>query len=161
MQNEIHIRQAEPVDAATVSRVLYESFVEYKALYTSGGFAATTPTEEQVLGRMKEGGPVWLAFRDMEALGTVAAVAKEESVYMRGMAVLPTARGFGVAAQLLKTVEQWAVAQGIMRVFLTTTPFLHAAIRLYEKHGFQRLPGPKDLFGTPLFAMEKKLFRYE
>lgn len=157
MQDEIHIRQAVPQDATTVSRVLYESFVEFKALYTSGGFAATTPTEEQVLGRMKDG-PVWLAFREMEALGTVAAVAKEEFIYMRGMAVLPAARGFGVAARLLETVEQWAIEQGMMRISLTTTPFLHAAIRLYEKHGFQRIPGTKDLFGTPLFAMEKKIF---
>jgi hypothetical protein len=36
------------------------------------------------------------------------------------------------------------------------TPFLNTAIRLYEAFGFRRMnDGPHDLFGTPLFTMEK------
>jgi GNAT superfamily N-acetyltransferase len=159
MHPEIHIRRAEVQDAATVSRILHESFVEFEPLYTAGGFAATTPTEEQVLDRMIEG-PVWITFRHDDALGTVAAIVKGESIYMRGMAVLPSARKLGVAARLIETVEQWVAIQGSSRVFLTTTPFLHDAIRLYEKHGFCRVQdGEKDLFGTPLFTMEKALSR--
>jgi GNAT superfamily N-acetyltransferase len=157
MHAEIQIRQAEPSDAATVAKVLHDSFVEFKPLYTRGGFDATTPSAEQVLIRMQEG-PIWLAMRESEALGTVAAVAKGESVYMRGMAVLPAARGLGVGARLLETVEHWVTKQSASRVYLTTTPFLHAAIRMYEKHGFERMQtDPQDLFGTPLFAMEKKI----
>ena len=45
-------------------------------------------------------------------------------------------------------------------MFLSTTPFLESAIRLYEKFGFQRTSdGPLDLFGTPLFTMQKSLSR--
>ena len=75
--------------------------MEFKALYTDGGFAATTPDAEQVLTRMQEG-PVWVALREGVVLGTVAAVVKGESVYIRGMAVLPSARGSGVGAALLQ-----------------------------------------------------------
>ena len=103
---------------------------------------------------MREG-PIWLAYRDLDPLGTVAAVVKEKSIYIRGMAVLPAARGLKVGARLLQQVERWAFGQNFQRLFLTTTPFLHTAIRLYENHGFQRVDGVQDLFGTPLFTMEK------
>jgi ribosomal protein S18 acetylase RimI-like enzyme len=43
-------------------------------------------------------------------------------------------------------------------MFLSTTPFLIGAISLYERAGFRRTgEGPHDLFGTPLFSMEKVL----
>jgi GNAT superfamily N-acetyltransferase len=144
-----------------VANVLYESFVEFKPLYTPGGFAATALTADEVVTRMNEG-PVWLALRKNGsginvAVGTVAAVRQEESVYVRGMAVVPAARGLRAGSLLLETAEQWATAHGVTRLFLSTTPFLYAAIRLYEGRGFRRLPAPLDLFGTPLFAMEKML----
>jgi GNAT superfamily N-acetyltransferase len=161
MHSEIQIRQAELSDAAAVAKILYDSFMEFEPLYTRSGFEATTPPAEQVLVRMQEG-PVWLALRESAVLGTVAAVSQGESVYMRGMAVLSAARRLGVGARLLETVEHWAEKQGTCRIYLTTTPFLHAAIRMYEKHGFKRMPtGPQDLFGTPLFAMEKKISKYK
>ncbi len=157
MLPEVQIRRADPEDAAVVARVLYESFVEYRPLYTPGGFAATTPGAEQILARMSEG-PVWVACRGIEVVATVAAVVKERSLYMRGMAVLPAARGSRVAVALLNQVEKWAVEQACTRVFLSTTPFLDAAIRLYENAGFRRFPeSSPDLFGTPLFMMEKFL----
>jgi hypothetical protein len=41
---------------------------------------------------------------------------------------------------------------------LSTTPFLDAAIALYERCGFRRTAGgPLELAGTPLFTMEKRL----
>lgn len=152
---EIIIRLAHPQDAPAIAQVLHESFVEYEPLYTPQGFAATTPSAVQIKTRMHEG-PVWIACRNDRVLGTVAAVMKRDSLYMRGMAVLPNARGLRVAARLLEEVEQWARDQGCRRVFLSTTPFLSAAIHLYERYGFQRTNElPHDLFGTPLFTMEK------
>jgi putative acetyltransferase len=151
----LEIRRAEPADAAIISRLLQESFVEFRPLYTPEGFAATTPDADQVMARMREG-PVWLALRDAGAAGTVAAVLKSESVYIRGMAVLPSTRALGVGARLLAQVEDWSREQGCSRMVLSTTPFLHAAIRMYEKSGFRRT-GDADLFGTPLFTMEKRI----
>lgn len=133
--------------------------MEFEGLYTPDGFAATTLKAELVLARMTEG-PVWLAFREGKVLGTVAAVINGRSVYMRGMAVLPAARGWRVGSRLLEQVEEWAAGEGCSGVFLSTTPFLSAAIRLYERLGFRRTEdGAHDLFGTPLFTMEKNLSR--
>jgi putative acetyltransferase len=152
---KIEIRRAGPEDAPAIAAVLHDSFVEFKPLYTEGGFSATALSADQVLVRLREG-PVWVALREAAVLGTVAAVVKGQSVYIRGMAVIPSARGSGAGARLLQQVEDWVRREGYARLFLSTTPFLTSAIRLYEKFGFRRTNEDlHDLFGTPLFIMEK------
>src|SRR5580693_149223 len=154
---QLEIRCAGPEDAPAIAAVLHESFLEFKPLYTDGGFAATALGEAQVLARMQEG-PVWVALRQGIVLGTVAAVAKREGVYVRGMAVLPKARGSRIGTKLLRQIEAWAASEGYIRLFLSTTPFLDSAIRLYQVVGFRRTDERlHDLFGTPLFTMEKSV----
>jgi len=154
---EKQVRIAEVGDAAAIAAVLYEAFREFEPLYTAEGFAATTPKSEQIVERMSEG-PIWVALVGGEIVGTVSVVLKREAVYVRGMAVLPRARGARVGKLLVDQVEQYGAENGCKRLFLSTTPFLERAIRLYEKFGFRRIPeGPHDLFGTPLFTMEKML----
>jgi GNAT superfamily N-acetyltransferase len=157
LESNFTIRVAEPSDAPAIAQVLYTSFVEFRPLYTSAGFAATVASPEQILIRMQEG-PVWVAFRESVLIGTVAGVLKNQAVYIRGMAVLPSGRGSGIGAALLRQVEEWSARQGCERLFLSTTPFLHTAIRLYEAAGFKRTnQAPHQLFGTPLFVMEKSV----
>ncbi len=152
---EVQIRRAVAEDCAAIADVLYQSFVEFKRLYTEGGFAATAPAAAQVETRMREG-PVWVALSDGVIMGTVSIVTKGNSAYIRGMAVLPAMRGSGAGSRLLQQVEQWVADENIKRLFLSTTPFLDSALRLYEKSGFRRTDeGLHDLFGTPLFTMEK------
>ena len=69
-----------------------------------------------------------------------------------------SARGMRIGAALLSQVEQFALAGNFKRLVLSTTPFLDRAIQLYEHFGFRRTTeGSNDLFGTPLFTMEKLL----
>jgi len=140
-----------------IASILRQAFIEYEHLYTPSAFAATTPTSAQIQERWNEG-PVWVAVQNENEVGTAAAVAKRNGLYIRSMAVLPFARGQGIAVQLLKVVESFAVSGDHKSLFLSTTPFLTSAIRLYECFGFQRSnEGPQDLFGTPLFTMIKQL----
>jgi GNAT superfamily N-acetyltransferase len=83
-------------------------------------------------------------------------VLQGESLYVRGMAALPSARGRQIGKLLVDSVQDFATARGCQRLFLSTTPFLSRAIALYERLGFVRTAeGPHDLFGTPLFTMER------
>lgn len=151
------IRLATQDDAPSIAALLYDSFKEYEPLYTPEGFQATTPTADLVRPRIDEG-PMWVALYDGAIVGTVSAVPKGDALYVRSMAVLPTARGHRIGDLLLRHVQDFALAQGYNRMFLSTTPFLDRAIRLYEKWGFQRTDdAPHDLFGTPLFTMVKTL----
>ena len=166
--SELEIRLATVDDAPAIAAVLYSAFAEYEPLYTSGGFVATTPGPEQIEERMREG-PVWVAVQEGLTVGTVGVAPRGKALYIRGMAVLPKARGQGIGELLLASIEQFAIGHGYQRLFLSTTPFLTRAIRLYEGQGFRRIQqdqqsceessetdsGPHDLFGTPLFTMAK------
>lgn len=155
--SDIRIRRAEFRDASAIALLLAEAFTEYQPLYTSSGYEATVITSQQVMTRVKEGS-VWIAVLDELVVGTISVVPKGESLYIRGMAVLPSARGKGIGQLLLTHVEKFAASQSFSRLFLSTTPFLDRAIRLYEAFGFRQTDeGPHDLFGTPLFTMEKLL----
>jgi putative acetyltransferase len=91
-------------------------------------------------------------------VGTVAAKPESLALYVRSMAITPQARGLGLGKLLLEQVEAFAIAQGLRRLYLSTTPFLSSAIRLYEQFGFQRTnDGPHELWGTALFTMAKTL----
>ena len=156
-KTRIQIRLATLAEASEIATVLDLAFVPFRELYMPDAYSATTPDSEVISKRWAEG-PVWVAIRDNNIVGTVAAVPKHEGLYIRSMAVLPTERGKGVGRRLLETVEHFAREQGFGRLFLSTTPFLLAAIRLYENFGFQRAEDVRGgLFGTPLFQMEKKV----
>lgn len=155
--NEVTIRLAALNDAPAIASLLLDAFVEYRPLYTEAGFAATAITPEQVENRMTEG-PIWVAVCENAIVGTISVVRKSNSLYVRGMAVQPKARGHQIGKRLLNKIEEHAAEEGIKRLFLSTTPFLHRAIRLYEHAGFRRTEeGPHELFGTPLFTMENFL----
>ena len=151
----INIRLADPADASAIASLLAAAFAEYLPLYTPEGYAATAISPEDIVRRIEEG-PVWVSISDELIVGTVSVVLKGDSLYVRGMAVLPVARGQRIGELLLAHVEKFAASKGVRRLSLSTTPFLDRAIRLYEHFGFRRTSeGPHELFGTPLFTMEK------
>jgi len=150
------IRLARIRDAEAISGILREAFAEFKSLYTPAGFSATTPSKEQIEARFGEG-PIWVAELAGKIIGTVAAVPRGTELYIRSMAVLPTARGQGVGTVLLNATETFAAVHQYRHLVLNTTPFLLEAVRLYERHGFRLTGEQSDLFGTPLAAMAKEL----
>lgn len=155
--SDVEIRLAGPADVAGVATLLYKSFLEYEALYTQEAFSVTVSTPEQIQARLIEG-PVWVALENETVVGTVSAVLKDQELYIRSIAVDPSMRGKRIGRKLLDCAEEFAVHNRCKRLFLSTTPFLSRAIKLYEHYGFRRNDaGPHNLFGTPLFTMEKPL----
>ncbi|HLZ46621.1 MAG TPA: GNAT family N-acetyltransferase [Gemmatimonadales bacterium] len=151
------IRRADCSDASAIVSVLRVAFAEYESLYTPRAFAATTPTADELSRRLNEG-PTWIALFHHTVVGTVSAVQRGEILYIRSMAVVPKARGQGVGTLLLEHVERYAHEQGVLRLELSTTPFLLDAIALYKRLGFHKSDhGPCELSGTPLFTMTKTL----
>jgi len=156
-KTEIRIRRARVSDAASISSVMYESFVEYKSLYTDEAFHETCPPRKQVLERMKEG-PLWVASLDNRIVGTVSVVGSVEGLRVRGMAILPEARGRGIGWLLLEEIQIFAAKKGYRRMLLGTTPFLLRAINLYRNFGFRRCSQKLiEYYGTKIFVMEKNI----
>jgi GNAT superfamily N-acetyltransferase len=149
------IRPATAADAGAVASVLVEAFAEFQPLYSSAGYHATTPAGQEIERRFVDG-PIWVVEHDGRIAGTVSAILRDDGVYLRSMAVAPAARGCGVGRALLSQVEEFAAANNRQHLYLSTTPFLFSAIRLYERAGFIPTSAPPyELFGTPLFTMEK------
>jgi GNAT superfamily N-acetyltransferase len=157
VRTQAHARLASIDEAAAIAAVLREAFAEYEPLYTAAAFAVTTPTTDRIRARWNEG-PVWVVSHEGQVVGTIAAVPNDHGLYLRSMAIRPAARGYGLGRLLLKQVETFAIQYASRRIFLSTTPFLYGAIRLYERFGFVRTSdGPHELHGTPLFSMEKPI----
>ncbi len=91
-------------------------------------------------------------------LGTGALAVKDGYGEVKSMFTAQDARGKGVAAALLRQIEDQARDLGLNALKLETGEALDAAIRLYERNGFNRC----DRFGdyapneTSVF-MEKPL----
>ncbi len=91
-------------------------------------------------------------------LGAGALAVREGYGEVKSMFTAPEGRGRGVAAALLRQIEDQARALDLPVLRLETGEALDAAIRLYERHGFRRC----GIFGayqpneTSVF-MEKRL----
>lgn len=158
MKPNVQIRIAKPDDADEIAEIIYEAFAPFENLYTPEAFAATTIGAEKILERLAEKGAIWAVLKDGKIVGTVSVAPDGERLYIRSMAVLPSDQGSGIGRTLLKTIDDYAIENGFEKLFLYTVPFLHGAIRLYEKNGFVRSDlETEGFFGTPWFAMEKKL----
>lgn len=69
-------------------------------------------------------------------LGTGALLVKPEYGEVKSMFVSEGARGKGVGAALLRQIEDTARDEGVSKLMLETGSVLHAAHRLYARHGF-------------------------
>lgn len=93
-----------------------------------------------------------------ETLGTGALALKDGYGEVKSMFTADAARGRGVAAAILRALEDEARALGLPLLRLETAETLDAAIRLYERTGFAR----RGIFGayrpnTTSVYMEKPL----
>jgi GNAT superfamily N-acetyltransferase len=154
----IEVRLASEEDAGVVSRLLLEAFEPFREQYTPGGFADTTAGLDIVRERLASA-RVWLAFDGEEPVGTVTALPEPEKIYIRSMAVTPTAQGRGVGQKLLETLEQDARERGYKSLYLYTTFVLPGAQPLYEKNGFivTRETAPEEWHDMAGVEMEKEL----
>lgn len=71
-----------------------------------------------------------------DMLGTGALMIKADYGEVKSMFVSEAARGKGIAAALLRQIEDTARDEGLAMLKLETGNVLHAAHRLYARHGF-------------------------
>lgn len=91
-------------------------------------------------------------------LGVGALAVRRDYGEVKSMFTAPEARGKGIAAALMRQIEDAARFEGLDLLRLETGEPLDAAIRLYERFGFYR----RDIFGdytpnTSSVFMEKQL----
>src|SRR6266536_6534553 len=105
MSSDLQIRRATAEDAESIAQILFEAFSEFESGYTPEAFAVVTPPPNEVATRFDEG-PMWVAVKGNEIVGTVSALPEPEWLYIRSMAVSPKAQGLGIGRKLLEAVEE-------------------------------------------------------
>lgn len=102
---------------------------------------------------------VFVARVDGAALGMVALVSRDDgSAELKRMFVDAAARGQGLAGGLLVAVEEHARDAGARVIQLETGPEAAAAIALYSKHGYRRIPNFGQYVDDPhSLCMDKSL----
>ena len=101
---------------------------------------------------------LWIALDDGAVAGSVALrTIDDDVVELKRMYLEPALRGRGVGRQLLATALGWARAHDVGRVRLDTSERRVAAQRLYEAHGFRRVPGDAPRQGQCRLLYELRL----
>jgi putative acetyltransferase len=107
----------------------------------------------------RQGVTVFVARVDDAAVGIVALVDRGDgSAEVKRMFVSESARGHGAATALLRSLEELAADRGLHTLQLETGPLNHAAIALYERLGYGRIPNFPPYVGDEFsICMEKTM----
>jgi putative acetyltransferase len=98
-----------------------------------------------------------VAFESQEAVGCGAFKKFDDaSVEIKRMFVQPQHRNKGIAAAVLRELEQWAKEEGFASCVLETGKKQPEAIGLYEKSGYQRIPNYGQYAGVENSVCMKK-----
>lgn len=150
------IRRAASADAAAILDCLSSAFASYRDRYTAAAYADTVLSTDTIRERMASMALFVADTTGGEIVGTIGCqVTSPGEGHLRGMAVLPSWQGRGVAADLLTAAEAELRNQRCARITLDTTEPLERAMRFYEKYGYRRSGRVTDFFGMPLFEYVK------
>jgi len=140
---------AEP-DDATMAQVIRAVMPEFGAV--GEGFAINDP-EVDWMSRAYAGARA--AYFVVERNGRVCGGGgiapleggDEDVCELRKMYFLPELRGLGAGTMLIAECLDAARERGFRRCYLETLRGMDAAMRLYERQGFQRIPAPMGATG--------------
>lgn len=119
---------------------------------TGSGFAITDPEVDWMSRAYAEPRHAYFVVESGQRLLGGAGIAPliggdAGTCELRKMYFLPEARGMGAGAAMMKTCLDAARAAGFARCYLETLGGMDAAMRLYERSGFQRIAAPMGATG--------------
>lgn len=137
MSDTLVLRAASSADAGAIAATIAAAFAQYrgKLVPESGAFRETA---EAIALDLAKGSGVIVAERNSEMLGCVVIEEMEGDLYFGRLAVLPAARGLGLARRLVEAVEAEAKRRGLpgvrlgVRVVLTDNQHLFHALGYRE-----------------------------
>src|SRR5215212_9600716 len=101
---------------------------------------------------------LWVALDADDVVGSVALRdIGDRVVELKRMYLRPEQRGQRIGKSLLGLALEWARAHDVDRVRLDTSERMLAAQRLYETHGFERVPGEAPRQGQCRLMYELRL----
>ena len=147
----LQLRDARASDRGAIEAVTLSAFQEYAA-WMPKRWEAYRQNILATLGAVQPAAQI-VAEQESEIIGSVLLYPKGTVIAIPGsapitliwpevrlLAVAPAARGRGVGAALMQECMQRARHSGARALALHTSDIVKAAMRLYERMGFQRAP---------------------
>ncbi len=133
---EIILRPATVQDAATLARTIAAAFEQYRGRLVpeSGAFGETA---EGIAAELQKGAGAIVAEQNGLVLGCVMTKAMEGDLYFGRLAVVPAARGSGLARRLVAAVEADAEARGLAGVRLVVRVVLTENQQFFQSLGYR------------------------
>ena len=105
------------------------------------------------------GGQLFFVVENGRVLGTCAVIRHQPEIHeIAKMAVAPEARGLGYGDLLMEAAVDFSRRTGARRIVIVSNTRLAPAIRLYEKHGFVRVPlAPDERYARADIRLEREL----
>jgi ribosomal protein S18 acetylase RimI-like enzyme len=135
MSDSISVRPATLEDAGLLAKTIAAAFEQYrgKLVPESGAFGETA---DNIARQLKSGAGAIVAERNGQALACVMTELQEGDLYFGRLAVLPQARGLGLARRLIDAVEEEARRRGLPGVRLGVRVVLTDNQRLFNSLGY-------------------------
>jgi GNAT superfamily N-acetyltransferase len=127
------------IERATLAQ-LAAAYVIIAEYYEAMRVVARETIEEFQKSYFGPASAVWLASAGSDLVGciTLREIAQGDAAEVKRMYVREGYRGLGIAQKLLAEAEHFARNKGYQRIFLDSTDGMQAAVRLYERNGYQR-----------------------
>ena len=146
----VTVRDARTEDRASVRALTLRAYEEYASIMTPGAWAGLERAVHSAL-ESREHAHRLVAELDGVIVGSVLLFPPSVDAYagaappvswpeVRMLAVGPDARGLGVGQLLMDECVRRARADGAGAIGLHTSASMRAAMRLYDRMGFQRVP---------------------
>lgn len=135
MSDSISVRPATPEDAGLLAKTIAAAFEQYrgKLVPESGAFGETA---DNIARQLKSGAGAIVAERNGQVLACVMTELQEGDLYFGRLAVLPQARGLGLARRLIDAVEADARRRGLPGVRLGVRVVLTDNQHLFNSLGY-------------------------
>lgn len=145
VQPTFNIRPIQRADNAAIAQVIRTVSAEF-GLGADMGFAVADPTLDSLYEAYHQ---PCSAYWVIEQAGVVVGggglsplQGAPDIIELQKMYILPQARGYGLARQIIDCSLTFARQRGFSQCYLETTASLQGAIKLYEKLGFRHLAQP-------------------
>ena len=138
MSDTLLLRAGTAGDAPAIAATIAASFAQYrgKLVPESGAFRETA---ENIAAELAKGAGAIVLERGAEMLGCVLIEEIEGDLYFGRLAVLPSARGLGLAKRLIEAVEGEARRRGLAGVRLGVRIVLTDNQRLFSSLGYREI----------------------
>jgi len=138
MSDTVALRAASAADAPVIAATIAAAFAQYRGRLVPES-SAFRETPEAIADQLANGSSAIVAERNGQMMGCVMTEVLEGDLYFGRLAVLPAARGLGLAKRLIAAVEDEARRRGLPGVRLGVRIALPDNQRLFQSLGYREI----------------------